>query len=213
MNGYVIITFRKRQSRNGWNRYWPNYGKRRVAVGQKKNSCKIKNIPMSCRDKRDFKGLGLNPWERHKRINGGDRDGKGFFKSQKEELYRALEQIDDNEWKPFMAWCGGRTAEFGEWADRLGISTYTRQVDNYQNRVQEINDSTRNQMDIAFEGAAETDRRYAQIFQGHAETVREQIRRVQTMLQVMQSANRNGTDIGTLTDGKLASGGFLYGAA
>ncbi len=126
---------------------------------------------------------------------------RDFSKAKKEELYRALELIDDREWKPFMAWCGGRTVEFGEWADRLGISTYTRQVDNYQNMVLELNDSTRNQMDITFEGVAETDRRYAQIFQGHAETVREQIRRVQTMLQVMQSANRNGTDIRTITCG------------
>ena len=126
---------------------------------------------------------------------------RDFSKAKKEELYRALELIDDREWKPFMAWCGGRTVEFGEWAERLSISTYTRQVDNYQNRVLEVNDSTRNQMDITFEGVAETDRRYAQIFQGHAETVREQIRRVQTMLQVMQSANRNGTDIRTITCG------------
>lgn len=126
---------------------------------------------------------------------------RDFSKAKKDELYRALELIDDREWKPFMAWCGGRTAEFGEWAERLSISTYTRQVDNYQNRVLEVNDSTRNQIDITFEGVAETDRRYAQIFQGHAETVREQIRRVQTMLQVMQSANRNGTDIRTITCG------------
>ena len=126
---------------------------------------------------------------------------RDFSKAKKEELYRALELIDDREWKPFMAWCGGRTAEFGEWAERLSISTYTRQVDNYQNRVLEVNDSTRNQIDITFESVAETDRRYAEIFQGHAETVREQIRRVQTMLQVMQSANRNGTDIRTITCG------------
>lgn len=36
-------------------------------------------------------------------------------------------------------------------------------------------------------------------FRGHAETVQGQKRGVQTMLQVMQSANRNGTDIRTMT--------------
>ena len=56
-------------------------------------------------------------------------------------------------------------------------------------------------MDIAFEGAAEADRGYAGIFRRHAETVREQIRTVQTMLQVMQSANRTSVDIKALVHG------------
>ncbi|MFG6358112.1 MAG: hypothetical protein K1W26_15050, partial [Acetatifactor sp.] len=76
-----------------------------------------------------------------------------------------------------------------------------RQIDDYQNRIREINDDVRRQVDIAFEGAAEADQGYAGIFRGHAETVREQMRTVQTMLQVMQSANRTGVDIKALVHG------------
>ena len=121
---------------------------------------------------------------------------RDFTQAKKEEIENVLESIDDREWKSFMAWCGGRAAGFGDWADRLGISSYTRQIDNYQNRIRELNDDVRRQVDIAFEGAAEADRGYAGIFRRHAETVREQ-----TMLQVMQSANRTGVDIKALVHG------------
>ena len=126
---------------------------------------------------------------------------RDFTEAKREEIEKALESIDGGEWKSFMEWCGGRAAGFGDWADRLGISSYTRQIDDYQNRIREINDDVRRQMDIAFEGAAEADRGYAGIFRRHAETVREQIRTVQTMLQVMQSANRTGVDIKALVHG------------
>lgn len=126
---------------------------------------------------------------------------RDFTQAKKEEIENVLESIDDREWKSFMAWCGGRAADFGDWADRLGISSYTRQIDDYQNRIRELNDDVRRQVDIAFEGAAEADRGYAGIFRRHAETVREQIRTVQTMLQVMQSANRMGTDIKVMVHG------------
>ncbi len=126
---------------------------------------------------------------------------RDFTQAKREEIKKALESIDGGEWKTFMEWCGGRAAGFGDWADRLGISSYTRQIDDYQNRIREINDDVRRQMDIAFEGAAEADRGYAGIFRRHAETVREQIRTVQTMLQVMQSANRTGVDIKALVHG------------
>lgn len=126
---------------------------------------------------------------------------RDFTQAKREEIKNALESIDGGEWKSFMQWCGGRTAGFGDWADRLGISFYTRQIDDYQNRIREINDDVRRQVDIAFEGAAEADQGYAGIFRGHAETVREQMRTVQTMLQVMQSANRTGVDIKALVHG------------
>ena len=51
-------------------------------------------------------------------------DDEGFYRRKKEELYRALEKIDDREWKSFRAWCGGRTADFGEWPERLAIYEY-----------------------------------------------------------------------------------------
>lgn len=126
---------------------------------------------------------------------------RDFTQAKKEEIENVLESIDAREWKSFMAWCGGRASGFGDWADRLGISSYTRQIDDYQNRIRELNDDVRRQVDIAFEGAAEADRGYAGIFRRHAETVREQIRTVQTMLQVMQSANRMGTDIKVMVHG------------
>ncbi len=126
---------------------------------------------------------------------------RDFTEAKREEIEKALESIDGGDWKSFIEWCGGRAAGFGDWADRLGISSYTRQIDDYQNRIREINDDVRRQVDIAFEGAAEADQGYAGIFRGHAETVREQMRTVQTMLQVMQSANRTGVDIKALVHG------------
>lgn len=119
---------------------------------------------------------------------------RDFSRDKREELYRALDTINEREWKPFMVWCGRRADEFGEWAERLGISSYTKQIDHFQDRVLEINNTTRNQIDVVFEEVAETDRRYADILRGHAETVREQVRRVQVMLQAMQSADRTGTE-------------------
>ncbi|MBD5536743.1 MAG: hypothetical protein HDQ99_14020 [Lachnospiraceae bacterium] len=135
---------------------------------------------------------------------------RDFSQAKKEELSRALDLIDDREWKPFMEWCGGRAGEFGEWADRLGIASYTKQIDDYQNKVLEVSSSTREQMDIVFENTAETDRRYAEIFRGYAETVQEQIKRVQTMIQVMQSANRNGTEIKMTACGTDPQAGVPY---
>lgn len=126
---------------------------------------------------------------------------RDFTQAKKEELYSALDRIDGREWRSFMTWCGGRAAGFGEWADRLGISSYTRRIDNYQNRILEINEDARNQVNVAFESVAEADRGYADIFRRHAETVREQIRRAQAMLQVMQSVNRAGSDMRTLVYG------------
>lgn len=125
---------------------------------------------------------------------------RDFSNAKKEELYRNLDVIDNKEWRPFMIWCGGRAGEFGVWADKLGISSYTRQIDNYQNRVLNTNDSTRNQIDVIFENVTETDRRYAEIFCGHAETVKEQMARVQAMIQVMNTVNGNegDRDIATL---------------
>lgn len=84
---------------------------------------------------------------------------RDFSTEKKEELYRALDVIDIQEWKSFREWCGGRKGEFGVWADKLGISSYTRQIDNYQNRILDTNNSTRNQIDVIFENVVETDRR------------------------------------------------------
>ena len=123
---------------------------------------------------------------------------RDFSNAKKEELYRNLDVIDNKEWRPFMIWCGGRAGEFGVWADKLGISSYTKQIDNYQNRVLNTNDSTRNQIDVIFENVTETDRRYAEIFCGHAETVKEQMARVQVMTEVMGSACGIGLDNGVM---------------
>ncbi|MFG6358870.1 MAG: hypothetical protein K1W26_18930 [Acetatifactor sp.] len=50
---------------------------------------------------------------------------RDFTQAKREEIKKALESIDGGEWKTFMEWCGGRAAGFGDWADRLGISSYT----------------------------------------------------------------------------------------
>lgn len=118
---------------------------------------------------------------------------RDFSKGKKEELYRNLDVIDNKEWKPFMIWCGGRAGEFGVWADKLGISAYTRQIDNYQNRILDTNDSTRNQIDVIFENVAETDHRYAEILREYAETVKEQIARIQVMAGIMGIVNGEST--------------------
>ena len=123
---------------------------------------------------------------------------RDFSEEKKEELYKALEVIDIKEWKPFMTWCGGRAGEFGVWADRLGISAYTGRIDNYQNRVLDTNDSTRNQIDIIFENVVEVDHRYSEIFRRLAEVVKEQIAQVQTMTYVMNTGSETGGNIGGL---------------
>lgn len=51
---------------------------------------------------------------------------------------------------------------------------------------------------MIFENVSETDRRYAEIFRGYAETVKEQMARVQVMAEVMKSACGIGLDKGTM---------------
>lgn len=120
---------------------------------------------------------------------------RDFSGKKKEELYRALDGIDDREWKSFMVWCGGRADDFREWVERLDISFYIRQIDNYQNEVLRTNDSTREQIDIIFENVAETDRRYAETFSEYAEAVKEQMARVSVMTEVMRAAGEPEADI------------------
>lgn len=117
---------------------------------------------------------------------------RDFTERKREEIYEILDAIDHKEWKPFMTWCGGRAGDFGEWADKLGIPSYTRQIDNYQSRILETNESTRNQIDRIFANVAETDRRYAEIFRNHQEIVKEQMARVQAMTEAMRSASSTG---------------------
>lgn len=126
-----------------------------------------------------------------------------FSEEKKEELYAALYAIDIKDWKPFQVWCGSRVSEFGDWVDKLGIQTYMVKVDAYQNKILNMNSSTRNQIDIIFENVAEVDRRYAGIFREHAETVRGQIAQVQAMIQVMRAVNgedKNEDGHGIYTD-------------
>lgn len=108
---------------------------------------------------------------------------RDFSEEKRKELYDALEIVDNKEWKPFMAWCGGRAGEFGVWADRLGISSYTRWIDDYQNRILDTNNSTRNQIDTIFENVAEVDCRYMKIFQTYEKTVKNQIAIIDRMIE------------------------------
>lgn len=123
---------------------------------------------------------------------------RDFSEKKKEEIYAVLDIIDNKEWKSFMTWCGGKAAEFGVWTDKLGILSYTKQIDNYQNRVLNTNSSTRNQINVIFENVVETDNRYAEIFRVHAETVKGQIEQVRALTEVMGTACGIGLDKGTI---------------
>lgn len=115
---------------------------------------------------------------------------RDFSQAKKEEMFRALAAIEDQEWKPFLAWCGGKVAEFGEWPERLGITSYTRRMEEYRDRILEVNDDTRKRIEAVFEGAAEIDRRYAEIFREYAETVRGQVRKVEWMMEYLHSRTK-----------------------
>ena len=119
---------------------------------------------------------------------------RDFSEEKKKELYETLEIVDNKEWKPFMEWCGGRTSEFGVLADKLGISSYTRQIDSYQNRILDTNNSIRNQIDVIFENVAETDHRFAEFLRECAEIVKEQVARIRLMVEVMKLAYEIGLD-------------------
>ena len=117
-----------------------------------------------------------------------------FSEEKREELYEALDEIDLKDWKPFKEWCGSRINGFGDWMEKLDIQRYMSEVDAYQNRILNVNNSTRRQIDIVFANVAEVDRRYAQIFREYVEVIKKKLAQVQAMIDVMRAANGEGKD-------------------
>lgn len=115
-----------------------------------------------------------------------------FSEEKKQELFMALNAIDNAEWKSFAAWSIGSADDFGDWVSRLELQTYVGKIDAYQSVILDTNSSTRSQIDAIFQNVAETDLRYAGLFREHEETVSEQISKVQTLHQVIQSVNGGG---------------------
>lgn len=117
-----------------------------------------------------------------------------FSEEKREELYEALDEIDLKDWKSFKEWCGSRINGFGNWMEKLDIQRYMSEVDAYQNRILNVNNSTRRQIDIVFANVAEVDRRYAQIFREYEEVIKKKLAQVQAMIDVMRAANGEDKD-------------------
>lgn len=117
-----------------------------------------------------------------------------FSEEKREELYEALDEIDLKDWKTFKEWCGSRINGFGDWMEKLDIQRYMSEVDAYQNRILNVNNSTRRQIDIVFANVAEVDRRYAQIFREYVEVIKGKLAQVQAMIDVMRAANGEDKD-------------------
>ncbi len=66
-----------------------------------------------------------------------------FSEEKRQEIFRMLDEIDNREWKSFVEWCGSSAEEFGDWPDKLSVSAYTRYVDEYHQKVLELNEMTR----------------------------------------------------------------------
>lgn len=128
-----------------------------------------------------------------------------FSEEKRQEIFRLLDEIDMKDWKSFMEWCGSRKEEFGDWPDKLSVSAYTRYVDQYHEKVLEINEMTRQQVNTVFENVAEIDARYAARMREHREKVKEQIAIVKTMTEFMDSM-ANGKPNMALLSGGNASG-------
>lgn len=126
-----------------------------------------------------------------------------FSEEKKEEIFRILDEIDMKEWKPFMEWCGSSAEEFGDWPDRLNVSAYTRYVDEYQKKVLELNEMTRQQVNAVFENVAEIDARYAERMRECQEKIKEQIAMVRTMTGFMQSMTDGNPDMEVITKGSV----------
>lgn len=132
---------------------------------------------------------------------------RDFSEEKKQEIFRILDEIDMKEWKPFMEWCGSKAEEFGDWPEKLGISKYTRYVDEYQQSILDLNESARQQLNTVFENVAEIDKRYAEQMRECQEELKEQIAMLHKMTEFMQSLADGGTNIDVITKGNANEGG------
>ncbi len=126
-----------------------------------------------------------------------------FSEEKRQEIFRTLDEIDNSEWKSFMEWCGSSAEEFGDWPERLNVSAYTRYVDEYQKKVLELNEMTRQQVNTVFENVAEIDARYAERMRECQEKIKEQIAMVNTMTEFMQSMTDGNPNMEVITKGSV----------
>ena len=129
---------------------------------------------------------------------------RDFSEEKKEEIFRILDEIDMKDWKPFMEWCGSSVEEFGNWPEKLGISAYTRYVDEYHQKILDLNEMTRQQVNTVFENVAEIDARYAKRMRECQEKIKEQIAMVRTMSEFMQSMTDGNPNIALLSGGNVS---------
>lgn len=131
---------------------------------------------------------------------------RDFSEEKKQEIFRILDEIDMKDWKPFMEWCGSKAEEFGDWPEKLGISKYTRYVDEYQQSILDLNERARQQLNTVFENVAEIDKRYAEQMRECQEELKEQIAMLHKMTEFMQSLADGGTNIDVITKGNTNEG-------
>ncbi len=124
-----------------------------------------------------------------------------FSEEKRQEIFRMLDEIDNREWKSFMEWCGSSAEEFGDWPDKLSVSAYTRYVDEYHQKVLELNEMTRQRVNTVFENVAEIDARYAARMRECQEKIKEQIAIVRTMTEFMQSMTDGNPNMALITKG------------
>lgn len=131
---------------------------------------------------------------------------RDFSEEKKQEIFRILDEIDMKDWKPFIEWCGSKTEEFGDWPEKLGISKYTRYVDEYQQSILDLNERARQQLNTVFENVAEIDARYSARMRECQEKIKGQIAMVKTMTEFMQSMADGGANIDVITKGNANEG-------
>ncbi len=126
-----------------------------------------------------------------------------FSEEKRQEIFRMLDEIDNREWKSFMEWCGSSVEEFGDWPDKLSVNAYTRYVDEYHQKVLELNEMTRQRVNTVFENVAEIDARYAARMRECQEKIKEQIAIVHTMTEFMQSMTDGNPNMALITKGSM----------
>ncbi len=132
---------------------------------------------------------------------------RDFSEEKKQEIFRILDEIDMKDWKPFMEWCGSRVEEFGDWPEKLGISKYTRYVDEYQQEILDLNEMARQQINTVFENVAEIDKRYAEQMRECQEELKGQIAMLHKMSEFMRSLTDGSANIDVITKGSVNESG------
>lgn len=112
---------------------------------------------------------------------------RDFSEEKKQELLLVIDKIDQVEWKSFYDFCGNEVYNLQSWIERLEIQRHIQKVDEYQEQIQELNVRTRNQLNRVFENVNMIDRKYAKELHQHSNKIREQIKIVQDINNLMRS--------------------------